>query len=176
MIMPIGVSIRPNYHPSGILSHGHARKGNPSPTYMRWFAMIRRCTNKNHKQYKDYGGRGITVCERWLHSFENFLSDMGEVPGKLTLDRKDNAGNYEPSNCKWSTRKEQNRNRRDSIMITYQGKTQCVTVWAEELNLKAATIRNRVRWGVTEPEKLFLQPLKGYDRTGKFSVFKKPSR
>src|SRR6266542_3338956 len=80
-------------------------------TYSAWWSMVDRCTNLANHAYPDYGSRGITVCERWL-SFENFLADMGERPEGLTLDRVDNEGNYELSNCKWVTRSEQQRNTR----------------------------------------------------------------
>ena len=73
--------------------------------------MRTRCENPNATRYADYGGRGITVCDRW-HDFAGFLADMGEQPPGLTLDRKDNDGNYEPGNCRWATRAEQNRNQR----------------------------------------------------------------
>jgi hypothetical protein len=83
-----------------------------SPTYRSWKGMLQRCSNPNHVAWKNYGGRGIRVCEQWINSFEAFLSDMGERPAGKTLDRKDNDGNYEPSNCKWSTKGEQALNRR----------------------------------------------------------------
>lgn len=90
--------------------HGHAsRKRGLSPTYQSWRGMWTRCTNPNVKSYKDYGGRGIRICKRW-ESFENFLADMGERPQGLTLDRINVNGDYKPSNCKWSTRKEQAMN------------------------------------------------------------------
>lgn len=74
-------------------------------------SMLQRCENRNHEQHKDYGGRGIKVCRRWL-KFENFYTDMGPRPEGRTLDRKDNDGNYEPGNCRWATWKQQAANRR----------------------------------------------------------------
>lgn len=95
-------------------THGNAsRQGGPSKTYNSWRGMIERCTNSNQLHYERYGGRGIRVCERWF-LFDNFLEDMGERPHGLTLDRINNDGNYEPSNCRWATGQEQRRNRRDS--------------------------------------------------------------
>lgn len=97
-----------------LVTHGHgSAKNGRTPTYNTWMNMIQRCTNANAPGYKHYGGRGITVCERWL-KFENFLADMGERPEGLTLDRIDNDGNYEPGNCRWATCEQQNANRRRS--------------------------------------------------------------
>jgi hypothetical protein len=92
--------------------HGHFRQQRQSPTYVSWRSMINRCTNPRAIGFQYWGGRGITVCERWLHSFEAFLEDMGERPEGKTLDRwPDPDGNYEPGNCRWSTAKEQRAHR-----------------------------------------------------------------
>lgn len=94
------------------IKHGHCKRGVPrTATYKAWCDMKSRCLNPNRQDFHYYGGRDIKVCDRWL-SFENFLADMGERPDGLTLERLNNNGNYEPSNCRWATWSEQNQNKR----------------------------------------------------------------
>ena len=92
-------------------THGHGGNGNFTAAYQSWKSMLQRCFNSNNRAYCHYGERGITVCERWL-VFENFYADMRDPPDGLSIDRINNDGDYEPGNCKWSTRAEQVRNRR----------------------------------------------------------------
>jgi hypothetical protein len=96
----------------------HDGKKQATPEYTSWEGMKARCTNPNRQNFADYGGRGITVCDRWLHSFENFLADLGPRPAGKTLDRINNDLGYWPGNCKWSTRSEQQRNQRPRKLVT----------------------------------------------------------
>ena len=128
----------------------HGRHG--TPEYRAWMNMNRRCNNRNTSDYKNYGGRGIAVCARW-QSFERFLKDMGTMPGKgYTVDRRDNDGNYEPGNCQWATKKEQNRNSRHNHLVTHGGKTLPVSVWAELMGMPRKTLSARLHrgWSVAE--------------------------
>lgn len=125
-------------------SHGnsHLRE------YKIWGAIKRRCGNKNDKKYHLYGGRGISVCERWLSSFELFLSDMGYRPSKNhSIDRINVNGNYEPSNCKWATVKEQNRNKRTNRIIEYNGMAKTAVDWSEEFNMTKSKFMWRINNG-----------------------------
>jgi len=99
-----------------VCQHGHTAGGRISREYVVYHGMISRCYSETNKAYKNYGGRGISVCEAWLQSFESFYSDMGECPEELALERTDNNGNYEPSNCCWASRTQQARNRRNVRM------------------------------------------------------------
>lgn len=100
--------------------HGHAVKGQ-TREYSTWHSMKQRCFNSKNPYYPRYGGRGITICDRWL-KFEKFLEDMGLRPAGRTLDRINNDGNYEPGNCRWATHKEQCRNRVSNRVLTLKGK------------------------------------------------------
>lgn len=136
----------------------HGWKG--SKTYRVWSRMKERCSRPGHKSWSDYGGRGISVCERW-RQFENFLADMGPVPERMTLERKDVNGNYEPGNCKWATMQEQARNKRSNHILTVFGESKTVVEWSEdarcEANLTALQKRLGSGWSdiraVTEPMK-----------------------
>jgi len=125
-------------------THGHTAGGKESKTYITWNHMLDRCKNKNVVNYKDYGGRGISVCDRWLR-FENFYADMGDKPEGLTLERIDNDGNYEPSNCKWATRIEQANNTRFNVFIEYDGQRLTIAQWARKIGMNYFTLHNRIR-------------------------------
>lgn len=129
------------------------------PVYYIWSNMKMRCLNKNSFMYKNYGGRGIKVCDRWLNSFENFFEDMGDRPSpKHSIDRIDNNGNYEPNNCRWATNKEQSRNKSVTKYATYKGETKPVLYWCEELALSYNLIRERLLNGWTV-ERAFTTPV-----------------
>ncbi len=132
---------------AAITKHGHARKSKKSRTYYAWRSMRARCYNKNDEGYPDYGGRGIKVCERWMNSFENFLTDMGAVPVGLSLHRVDNDLGYSPDNCIWATKDVQHRAMRSNVKLTYNGKTQCVMDWAGEVGLPWGLLYKRVKAG-----------------------------
>lgn len=109
-----------------------------TPEYRTWIDMKKRCYNANSKDYKDYGQRGITVCDKWLHSFLAFYEDIGKRPVGLSIDRIDVDGNYESSNCKWSTPKEQARNRRSNRLVTIDGITKVLAEWIEESTISTS--------------------------------------
>jgi hypothetical protein len=114
----------------------HGYSGNNNGTYNSWLSMRKRCLCPTEKAYPYYGGRGIKVCERWVDSFQNFIDDMGEKPSKLTLERKDCDGNYEPSNCYWATRKIQSRNKR-STKLTLEDAIEIIKLRKTGLTYKA---------------------------------------
>lgn len=118
-----------------------------SPEYKVLKSLIQRCVNKNCPAYPDYGGRGIKVCDRWLYSFEAFFEDMGKRPKGHSIERIDNTGNYEPSNCKWATQQEQVNNRRSNTLLTCNGKTQTIAQWKREMGLKRNNIEERLKHG-----------------------------
>lgn len=114
--------------------------------YKVWFGVKQRCQNKNIKAYKNYGGRGISICEKWDNSFQSFLEDVGERPSlRHSLDRIDNNGNYEPSNIKWSTKEEQARNTRKNKWIEYNGERLIVAEWERRLGMRVGHLAMYLR-------------------------------
>lgn len=129
--------------------HGHSAGGSRSKTYMVWDSMRQRCNNPRHAAFKNYGARGITVCERW-ESFENFLADMGEKPDGLSIDRKDNSLGYFKDNCRWATDVEQNRNTRSVRLVEYGGEARSIAEWSALNGWPHHVIASRLRSGWSE--------------------------
>ena len=114
------------------------------PLYDVWAEMKQRCTNPNKQNYPRYGGRGVTVCARWMQSFSAFEADMGERPSGMTLERIDNNGPYEPANCRWASMREQARNKRSNRVLDLDGRSMTIADWAEETGIDSRTIRSRI--------------------------------
>lgn len=129
--------------------HGHSSKSGASPTYATWLAMKIRCNRPYAHNYHLYGGRGISICERW-GDFVCFLADMGDRPEGKTLDRIDPNGNYEKDNCRWATSKEQSRNRRDSITTEIDGVSMNLVDIADHFEVPRTTVYRRYHQGLRE--------------------------
>jgi hypothetical protein len=126
---------------------------NKTPEHRAWVHMRQRCNNPKKREYKHYGGRGISVCERWEMLFIAFFEDVGPKPSpQHSLDRIDVNGNYEPGNVRWATQKEQINNTRVVKLVTINGKTQSQAAWAREMRLSAGQITARIKsgWGIEE--------------------------
>jgi len=134
------------------------------PLYNIWLSMIKRCSKKSHVSYKNYGGRGIKVCEKW-EDINNFIEDMYPTYKKgLDIDRIDNNGNYEPSNCRWISRKENLNNTRRNRIITYNGESRTVSEWSDYTHLPYQVLSDRLkRWDI---DRVFTTPL-DYSRSHK---------
>ena len=126
-------------------------------TYVSWVGLKRRCLDIKYDKYKNYGGRGIEVCKRWL-KFENFYEDMGERPNGKTLDRIDNNGNYCQKNCRWATNIEQQNNKRNNRFLTYKNETKSIKIWAKNLNINYGIFCMRIyrKWSI---EKILTRPM-----------------
>jgi len=140
-----------------IIKHGLARTGN-AQVYMAWRAMIDRCYNPKNYSYRNYGKRGINVCQEWVESVERFAADMGTRPSGGTLERKNNNGNYEPANCCWKKMKEQANNKRTNVRISFNGKTQTISQWRDELGFGDMLINQRLERGWSIEDALTVIP------------------
>lgn len=123
-------------------THGLSR----TPTYIVWKSMMQRCRDPKSSSYANYGGRGVSICKRWLR-FENFLEDMGVRPPGLSLERKDNDGNYSKSNCRWATAIDQANNTRRNRFVSRYGKRLTVAQWERELGVRSGLIQLRLQRG-----------------------------
>lgn len=131
-----------------LIKHLNSKVGKVTPEYRSWLAMKSRCYYSKNIEYKNYGARGITVCEEWRNSFEKFLEDMGEKPDKsYTLDRIDNSQNYCKDNCKWSSKIEQSNNTRKNVFIEYNGEKLTLAQWSEKLGINKQTLKTRYNQG-----------------------------
>lgn len=158
------------------VSLGHLRSGTPNTScgcrqnttrthgmtgtsiWNRWYSMIQRCTDPNWKHYADWGGRGITVCKRWL-KFENFYADMGDIPfDGAEVERRDNHAGYCLENCYWATRTQQQRNKRSNKLIEFKDQTKTLAEWSEITGIKRTTISQRLEHGWSV-EKALTAPL-----------------
>lgn len=154
-------------------THGQAH----TRAYKTWLSMKARCLVKTHIAYDRYGGRGIKICSKWANSFEAFYKDMGQPGTGQSIERKANNGHYEPGNCRWATAKEQAGNRCNNYHITWQGRTQILSKWAEETGLNGTVISNRIKKGWTIEDALTTPPFSTAEATlfryGKFTQAKK---
>lgn len=128
--------------------HGATIRGVETSEFKTWKRMIELCYSPNNKSYHRYGGKGIIVCDEWKNDFSKFLDDMGEKPSiKHILGRKDTSENYSKNNCFWTTIKEQNNNRKDTIYLEYKGIKKPLRKWAEEIGIKPKTLWERIKKG-----------------------------
>ncbi len=135
-----------------------------TPEYRAWHHIRQRCENPSDAAYNRYGGRGITVCEAW-HDFATFYEDMGPRPSpEHSIDRRDNNGSYEKTNCYWATDTEQARNKRNNHLLTFNGITQCLEAWSVLQGLRPETIRSRLHKGCSIEEALTVPPEHNHEK------------
>lgn len=164
-------------YPRKFLAHHHKRRHGQtvnslsSRTYQTWSHMRQRCDNPNQECYKHYGGRGITISERW-RSFKNFLADMGERPDGMSLDRIDVNGNYEPGNCRWATQEMQHNNKRSNVYIEYGGEKLSIAQLTRLTGMSKRTINYRIiHMGMSVEEAMLLGSERGNARHGTVDSF-----
>ena len=140
---------RGQYKTCGRCERGHPKHGmDKTPTYHAWSGMLQRCKNPKNKFFHRYGGRGISVCERW-NDFQSFFADMGEKPMGLSLDRIDNDKGYSPENCRWATTNQQVRNRAVTLCVEHEGRMMDVVELAERHGLSRKLVAERLKRGLS---------------------------
>lgn len=165
------ISLTPHVNGGRVPKHGHSRRSGRTPEYRAWKRLTDRCYNPKCAAFENYGGRGITVCDRWRgpQGFQNFLADMGEKPNPkhlFSLERIDNNKGYSPENCRWATYQEQARNTRWNRLITYNNETLCLEEWATRLGMKSATLAQRLKRLPTH--EAFTQPIRDWSVPGHY--------
>lgn len=140
--------------------HGQGKLGLTSNAYRSWQHMIQRCYNPNNRAYPNYGGIGRKVCDRWLESFDNFYEDMGDCPDGMSLDRKDNDGDYCKENCRWATREEQQNNMRSNKWYEYNGESKTIAQWARSLDMSPKLLCDRLHKPGWSTERALSEPVR----------------
>lgn len=144
------------FHKEQVTTHGAWNH----PIFHLWSGMMSRCYDPKDKRYEDYGGRNITVCEEWKHNPNNFIQDMFPTYQKgLQIDRTDNSKEYSPKNCRWATRSEQGRNKRNNVLLTLNGETHCLAEWAEITGVCFGTLWDRSKVRGWSDEKVLTTPV-----------------
>jgi hypothetical protein len=151
---------------AGNVTHGKSR----TPAWRSYHAMMTRCYNERQRTYQQYGGRGITVCDRWRAGFEFFYADMGDRPDGMTLDRLDVNAGYSPSNCRWATDDEQVNNKQDSVILEWQGERLNVAQWSAKTGISRGAIETRIKLGWDIEKTLTIPAVLGRNQFGEGGV------
>lgn len=141
-------------------THGCCRLRGVTREYKAWKKAKERCFNPNNRQYRDYGARGITMCDAWKNDFAVFLKDMGACPSGLTIDRVLVNGDYQPGNCRWATDKQQARNRRSNLNVVINGVSRCLIEWSEISGVPYHTVYHRLTKLGWDPEMAIFSPVR----------------
>jgi hypothetical protein len=166
MVTSCGCAMKRRAEVMGRKNRTHGKSD--TPEFRVWTNMLARCTNPKDSRFKRYGGRGITVCDAWITSFETFLRDMGPVPFPgAELDREKNDQGYSPSNCRWVTAKVNQNNKATNRLIEFRGRTQSMSLWAEEFGINLNTLRCRLEsgWSI---EDAFTRPVRAHTQYRSF--------
>lgn len=137
---------------TGSITHGHTTGGKKSIEFLAWVKAKGRCYNPRDKKYKDYGGRGIVMCEKWLNDFQAFYDDMSKCPPRYTLDRIDVNGPYSPDNCRWATSYTQSRNKRNNVHVDFNGETMILKDFANIVGVNYKSLWMAIKRGASHTE------------------------